>query len=384
MPKYPNDRQLKLKTEPGRYTAERNLYLVVGKGGARSWSLIYTSPVTGKRREYGLGSAEVVTLAEARDKADELRLDIKKGSDPIEDKKTKKSRAKADATTFGTYVEAWITGQETRKENPLRAGTIRNMRGALKNLPGTFTDKKIASITSEHVIAELRPIWRKAPNVGVLVQKIMENVLDAARAEKLREGENPARWKGNLETMKHAFPRPKHDTHHAAMPYADIPEWFAANDFDAAKFLALTVARSSEARLAQWSEFDLDAKLWTIPPERMKSRRQHRVPLSDAALAILERTARTRSPFVFNGGKTGQATLLKKIGRPGITAHGFRSSFRDWAFEETDHSREIIEMSLAHAVGDATERAYRRGDALEKRRALLRDWAAFVISKTAD
>nr|WP_245415902.1 site-specific integrase [Mesorhizobium denitrificans] len=375
-----------LKKKPGRYLAGDNLYLVVGKGNARSWAFIYTSPVTGKRREFGLGSEKGMTLAAARDEADELRPKIRKGFDPIEDKKSTKSQAKAGAKaiTFGEYVDDWIKALETRKEKPLRPGTIRNMRGAMKNLSEAFTTKKIADISGEDVIAELKPIWARTPNVGVLVQNIMERVFDVARVEKKREGENPARWKANLKTLDHLFLKPDPhdpDKHHPAMPYKDISAWFAGNECDLLKFLVLTAARSTEARLAQWSELDLDQKIWTIPAARMKSKRQHKVPLTDAAVSIIERQTRTRSPFIFNGGKFAQAHLVKKIGVPGVTVHGFRSAFRDWALEQSDHSREIIEMSLAHAVGNKTERAYRRGDAIDKRRVLLQDWEKFVTSK---
>jgi len=375
--KYPNDRQLKLRTAPGRVSVAPNLFLVIGQGGARSWSLIYTSRVTGQRREYGLGSAHDVTLAEARAMAEELRPKIKRGYDPIEEKKNDRRQAQADATTIGMYLDEWIVSRGQQKK--WRAGTERNIRGALKNLPESFMGLKIAEVTSENVIAELEPIWSGAPNVGALVQNILERALDAATVKKLRQGDNPARWRNFLDQV---FTRPSTGSHHKAIPFKDIPDWYAQNDFDPLKLLVLTATRSSEVRLARWSEIDLDAKVWTIPAERMKSKRQYRVPLTDAAIVILDRIERTQSPFVFRGGKLAQATMVLKIGRPGYTAHGFRSAFRDWAFEETDHSREIIEMSLAHAVGDATERAYRRGDAIEKRRALLKDWADYVTSKS--
>ncbi|RFC67787.1 tyrosine-type recombinase/integrase [Mesorhizobium denitrificans] len=376
---YLNDRQLKLRTEPGRYAAAPNLYLVVSKGKTRTWAFIYTSPVTGKRRELGLGSAGLVTLAEARAKADELRGEVKKKPkkgekkfDPLEEKKEAKQEVEASTLTFGAYLETWISKQQEE----WRDSTLRNIRVALRNVPQSFNDLKVASITDADVVDAITPIWKKA--AGPVVQNIMERVLDFAIFHKKRTGANPARWRNHLDQN---FKRPKKHEHHNAMPYKGIPAWFATIDFDPLKLLVLTATRSNEVRLAQWSEFDLEAKVWTIPGERMKNGNEFSVPLTDAAVAVVERQTRTRSPFVFKRGGIVASTLVRKIGVPGITAHGFRSSFSDWAFAETDHSQEIIEMSLAHTVGNATTRAYRRGNAIEKRRALMQDWSDFVTSK---
>lgn len=375
MAKYLNDRQLKTKTEPGRYAAARNLYLVVGKKeGARSWVLLYTSPATGKRREYGLGSVQDVTLAEARGKADELRPKIKNGYDPIEGRDSEKKKAKAEGTTFGDYAEEWIKA----REGAWRGSRATSIRNGLKNHAGDLTKLPLSKIESQDVIAVLKPIFKSAPVVAGVLQNVMERVLDAARVEGLREGENPARWRNYLS---HHFTRRADYVHHPALPYADVPEWFATCKSDCLKLLVLTALRSGEVRGARWEEFDLENRLWTIPGHRMKAGRRHRVPLSDAALEIINRQERkAKDPFVFGGGRIAPSTLMRHVGRKGVTVHGFRSAFRDWAFEETDHSREIIEMSLAHVVGDATERAYRRGDALEKRRALLNDWMTFVTT----
>lgn len=364
--------QLQAKKEPGRYAAAANLYLVVSKGKTRSWAFIYTSPVTGKRREFGLGSADDLSLKDAGIEADKLRAKIKgEGYDPIEDKKAKKQKAEAKVLNFGTYLETWIKGQDHWRDS-----TLQNIRVALRNVPADFNDKKVAEITTDHVIEVLKPIWKKA--AGPVVQNIMERVFDSATFHKKRDGANPARWKNHLDQE---FKRSKNGKNHPAMPYKNIPAWFSTIDFDLLKLLVLTATRSNEVRLAQWSEFDLEAKIWTIPGERMKNSKEYRVPLTDAAVTIIEKQTRTRSPFVFKRGGIAPATVVRKIGVPGITAHGFRSSFSDWAFAETDYPEEIIQMSLAHTVGNATTRAYRRGDAIEKRRALLQDWADFVTSK---
>jgi integrase len=378
MAKHLNDRQLTTKTAPGRYLAAKNLYLVIGKrAGARSWVFMYVSPVTGKRREYGLGSTESVTLAKARTEADKLRVQIAEGRDPVEQKKEQKRQAKADATTFGDYAEDWIKAREGK----WRSSRGASMRGALKNHAENLTKMAIAKIESKDVIDVLKPVFKSAPVVAGLLQTTIERVLDAARVDGLREGENPARWRNHLSLR---FERRTNYEHHEAMPYNDIPEWFAACNYDPLKLLVLTALRSAEIRGAQWDEFDLDAKVWTIPAKRMKANRDHRIPLTDAAIEILNRQPRKPDdPFVFGGGRIASSTFMRQVGVTGVTVHGFRSSFRDWAFEETDHSREVIEVALAHVVGDQTERAYRRGDALEKRRALMSDWANYVTSKKA-
>lgn len=371
MVKYLNDRQLKTKTEPGRYAAARNLYLVVGKKeGARSWVLLITD-ASGKRREIGLGSVQDVTLAEARDKADELRPQIKKGHDPIAEKK----KQKAEATTFGEYAEEWVQA----REKEWRGSRAKSIRAALKNHAASLTAMTLGKIETKDVLDVLRPVFKSSPVVAGLLQNVIERALDAARVEGLRAGENPARWRNHLS---HHFTRRTDYDHHPAMPYVEIPEWYALCQSDCLKLLVLTALRSTEVRGARWEEFDLENKVWTIPGQRMKAGRPHRVPLTDAVLAVLNRQVRKpQDPFVFGGGRIASSTLMRHVGRAGVTVHGFRSSFRDWAFEETDHPREIVEVALAHVVGDMTERAYRRGDALEKRRALLRDWADLVTSK---
>jgi integrase len=238
--------------------------------------------------------------------------------------------------------------------------------------------QKIDRIQTDDVLKVLNPRWREKNVTAHRLRSRLEELLDAAKVAKLRSGENPALWRGHLE---HHF-RVKvtnRTKHFAAMPYEEVPAFFAVAR-DILKFLILTACRSGEVRQAQWSEFDLDNAVWTIPAERMKMQRPHRVPLSSAALEVLSRQKRS-GPFVFKRGRLAATTLTRNI--PGeYTAHGFRSSFRDWCSEATDTSSEVAEMALAHAVKNQVEAAYRRGDLLEKRRVLMEQWSNYVTNQS--
>ena len=261
----------------------------------------------------------------------------------------------------------------------------------LRTDAASLADKGLDEITTEDVLAVLKPIWLTKNETASRVRGRIERVLDAAKARGLRTGENPARWRGHLANLL-----PKRQKlqrgHHAAMPYRDVPGFLnllRVSDGVSARaleFLILSASRSGEVLGAQWPEIDRDGKVWTVPGGRMKAGREHRVPLTNRMLKILDEMELIRSgPFIFPGQKRGRPLsgmamemLLRRMKIENATVHGFRSAFRDWAAEETSFPREVAEAALAHIVGDATERAYRRGDALEKRRMLMDAWADFV------
>ena len=254
----------------------------------------------------------------------------------------------------------------------------------------TFRPKAIAAIQTDDILAVLEPVWEKVPETARRVRMRLEKVLDAARVRGYRSGENPARWKGHLDHLlvKHGNATRKH---HAAMAWADVPNFMRELEVRegtaalAFRFLILTASRTSEVLNAQWSEIDLTAATWMIPAERMKSRRPHRVPLSHAAMEVLRHVAGQHKHFVFprpaNDGPLSNMALLmvlRRLKREGVTAHGMRSAFRDWASESTNFSREVCEAALAHTVENATEAAYRRGDLFQKRKALMGEWGKFT------
>ena len=250
------------------------------------------------------------------------------------------------------------------------------------------------AIGTDDVLSVLRPVWNQKPETARRIRMRIERILDAARVGGHRQGDNPARWRGHLEVL---LPKPGKLVrgHHAALPYTEVPAFVAAlrsREAPAARaleFLILTASRSAEVRGMVWREVDLAAALWTVPKERMKAKREHRVPLARPLVDLLGRTKNPEAapdalvlPTSVGTAFSDMAftALLKRMDRDEITTHGFRSSFRDWAADETDHPREVIEAALSHLVGDETERAYRRGDALAKRRHLMDDWAAFCLS----
>jgi integrase len=301
-------------------------------------------------------------------------------------------RAQREIPTFGTLADDVIAAHETSWRNEKhKAQWIRTLlvdAAALRSM-------RVDRITTDDVLNVLKPIWTEKPETASRLRGRIERVLDAAKAKNYRSGENPARWKGHLKNLLGERQRLTRG-HHAAMPFKDVPAFMRelrAREATAAlalEFLILTAARSGEVRGARWSEFDLDAKVWTVPAERMKAGREHRVPLGEPALAVLDKvkslTDGVPDALVFAGPKKGAGlsdaafhALLSRMGisRTTATPHGFRSSFRDWAGEASPFPRELAETALAHVVGDATERAYRRGDALEKRRKMMEEWASF-------
>ncbi|MGA7450875.1 MAG: integrase arm-type DNA-binding domain-containing protein [Rhodoplanes sp.] len=370
--------------KPGKYEDGHGLRLVVSPSGARKWVLRFMR--AGKRVEMGLGSAADVTLAQAREKAADARRLVKAGKDPVAARRAERAAA-ADGETFGPFALKLIDTIETGFRNQKHRA---QWRTTLTTYAAPIWNKRLADIETDDVLTCLKSIWQAKAETASRVRGRIERVLDAAAARGLRSRDNPARWRGHLANLL-----PKHQKfsrgHHAAMPFDDVPAFVArlreaeGVSAPALEFAILTAARSGEVLGARWSEIDLTGKVWTVPEARTKAAREHRVPLTDRAVAILEIMASTRaSDFVFPGAKRGASLsvtaltmVMRRTGAGEFTVHGFRSAFRDWAGERTNFPREVAEAALAHVVGNETERAYRRGDALEKRRALMEAWAKF-------
>lgn len=366
--------------KPGKHSDGGNLYLIVSPTGSRKWVLRFTW--RGKAKEMGLGSATAVPLADAREKAAEARRKVAQGLNPIDERKRDYG-----IPTFGamadTVCDALAAGFRNEKHKAQWKMTLTTYAGPLRPLP-------VDTVGTDDVLAVLKPIWQQKPETASRVRGRIEKVLDAAKAKGLRHGENPARWRGHLD---HLLPKPSKLArgHHAAMPYEGVSAFLGdlrareATAAAALEFCILTAARSGEVLGALWSEIDLGKRLWTVPAGRMKAGREHRVPLSGRTVAILERMAKVQtSDFVFPGQKAKKPLsnmalemMLRRMKIEDATVHGFRSSFRDWAGNESSFPREVVETAMAHVIGDKAEQAYRRGDALDKRRKLMEAWASY-------
>ena len=389
-------------TKPGRYADGGGLYLNVAPGGTKSWLFMFKAQ--GKRTELGLGSLISVPLAEARRKAQTAREAIGRGDDPRAALKPKTA-----AQSFGQCADDLISSMEGAWRNPKHRQQWRTtlsgeydpkrIRGDRKSHEAHQTALRrlrstpVNQVGTDHVLAVLSPIWSVMPETASRVRGRIEAVLSAAKAKGHRTDENPAQWRGHLDRL---LPRPEKLSargHMAALPYAELPDFICrlrereSVSRLALEFAILTATRSGEVRGARWSEIDRNEKIWTIPPERMKVGKAHRVPLSDRAIEILDRMKLIASnDFIFPGGRSGKPlsdAILGKVAKEiggSITAHGFRSTFRDWAGDETSFAREVAEAALAHAVGDRVEAAYRRGDALSKRRELMQAWSDYCAS----
>ncbi len=389
---------LRVKTaKPGRYGDGGKLYLLVRSAEAAWWVFRYTA--AGKMREIGLGPARgqnAVTLARARDKAAELYRMVEDGLDPLAvreaEVEAKAAEAKASARraiTFRDVAIDYIAAQAPGWDNPKHKAQWGSTLEAYA-FPH-LGDLPIAEVTTDHVLAVLQPIWHAKPETATRLRGRIESVLTAATVKGLRASDNPARWRGHLAELLPARSKVAPVKHHTALPFAELPAFFlrlqAADGLGARalEMAILTAGRTNEVLGAVWAEIDLDAALWTIPPARMKARREHRVPLSAPAVALLHKLATIRTgKHVFAGQRDGKALsnmallmTLRRMKRADLTAHGFRSTFRDWAAETTAFPSEVVEMALAHAVGSRVEAAYRRGDLFEKRRKLMNDWGAF-------
>jgi integrase len=371
-------REVAALAKPGRHSDGGGLYLNVTASGARSW--VFMWKLAGKRREMGLGSLRDVSLAKARQRAADAREKLADGLDPLA------ARDRPKAMTFGEAADAFIESMSGSWRNEKHRA---QWKMTLTVYCETFRSKPIADIGTEDVLTVLKPLWTAKPETASRLRGRIERVLDFARACGQRFGENPARWRGHLDAI---LPKRAKLTrgHHKAMPFDEVPTFMASlRERDgiaprALEFAILTAARSGEVLGARWDEVNFDAGLWIVPATRMKAGRIHRIPLSGRAVEILRQMEQARlSEFVFPGLKrnrplSGMALemVLRRM-KVDVTVHGFRSAFRDWAGERTTFPREVAEAALAHLVGDAVERAYRRGDALEKRRQLMGAWARF-------
>ena len=383
--------QIDKMTTLGLHRVADGLYLQVRQNGAKSWILRYQR--NGRSRMMGLGPAKLVNRSDAIARARRAQVQLMDGIDPIDTRRQTLAPSKPIkiAPTFevfaGSYIEAHRAGWANAKHVQQWENTLATYAyPVLGKMP-------VSDIGVEDVLKVLKPIWTTKPETASRLRGRIEQILGAAEAAKHRTGPNPASWKGALRHLLPALSTVQRVEHHAAVPYGEVPKLFATigeRDGQSARALAfvlLTAARSGEVRGARWSEIDLKEKVWVVPAERMKMKREHRVPLSDAAIAALPRQG-SPNALVFPGAK-GKAlsdmsliTAMRRILGMGSTVHGLRSSFRDWAAEATDFPREIVESALAHQVGNEVERAYLRTSFFDKRRDLMDAWAAFVVGSS--
>lgn len=364
------------------------LYLYVNSNGARSWVL--RSVVADVRRHMGLGSYPAVTLAMAREKARQAREEIFAGVDPILKRKQLASALRAQQVSQKTFEDAaksYLSAHGDSWKNPKhRAQWTSTLQTYAYPIVGNLL---VSDISHTHILSVLEPIWKTKNETAVRLRGRIESVLDWATVRGLRSGENPARWKGNLDILLPAPNKVKKVAHHAAVGLDVMPAFMVklrsqvGISARALEFAVLCASRSGEVRGAAWDEVDLEKAIWTIPAERMKAKKEHRVPLSPDALNLLNaQTKQEGSPLIFPGRKgqpLSDMSLLAVMRRMEVDAvpHGFRSTFRDWVGEKTSYPREVAEAALAHALESKVEAAYRRGDALDKRREMMRDWAIF-------
>jgi len=378
------------------------LYLVVKASGAKSWSFVFFW--NGKRSEMGLGRVVDVPLGRARELVAIARAQLRDGINPIVARKAAQAAAERDAAihTFGIEAEAYIdvhgAGFRNEKHKWQWRATLSIERGDDGKFKDTgfclsLRDLPIADVDTKAVLEVLQPIWHTKQETASRVRGRIERVLDAAKVKGLRDGENPARWRGHLSTLLPKRQKLAARGHQRAMPYADVPAFVArlhgskAMAALALEWTILAAARTGETVGGKLTELDRKARVWTVPADRIKAGREHRVPLTDRMMEILALadTARDEgNPHIFAGpgqhrplSNMAMMQLMKRMAVD-ATVHGFRSAFRDWAGDETDFAREVAEAALAHVVGDETERAYRRGDALERRRKLMTAWSEYL------
>jgi integrase len=389
--------QVKNARKPGRLCDGGNLHLQVKaapEDGIRK-SFIFRYALPGKKaREMGLGGCDNVTLAEARNRAAEYRKLVGQGIDPIEHREAQRAAA-AKAMTFDQCAAEFIKAHQASWRNAKHTyqwpSTIKNF------VSPVFGSLPVGSVDTSLVMKALEPIWSTKPETATRVRGRIEAILDWAKVSGYRDSENPARWRGHLDKLLPRRSKVRAVEHLAALPYSEMGAFMMAlreregTAARALEFAILTAARTGEVLGALWDEIDFSAKLWTMPAGRMKGHREHRVPLSDQSLALLKPLYENRgnNTHVFPGDRRACLSnmallmLLRRMGKADLTAHGFRSTFRDWAGDATTFQREIVEAALAHIIGDKAEQAYRRGDALEKRRKLMVAWGEFCDGQGA-
>lgn len=377
--------------KPGATADGGGLYLKITATGNASWQ--YRYQLAGRRRMMGLGPCSIVTLAQARERAAEARKLTAQGIDPLDSKKAEQTATRARQTTFDDMAKDYIAAHRPGWRNAKHAQQWENTLAQYAS--PKIGNKTIDAITTDDVLSILRELWQAKAETASRLRNRIELVIDAARAQGLSVAPNPAAWRGHLDKLLPKRSKASR-THHAAMDYRELPAFFKAlhDDRSSASSIALqltilTACRTSEVLNSKGTEFDIANKLWTIPGERMKAGRAHRVPLVDEVLALLKGLD-LEEGYVFPGAREGRplsnmsmAMVLRRLKHPDLTVHGFRSTFRDWCAEETHYPNIVAEQALAHAVGNAVEAAYRRGDLLEKRRALMVEWAQYCLSATA-
>ncbi|MBA4142317.1 MAG: integrase arm-type DNA-binding domain-containing protein [Nitrosospira sp.] len=374
-------------SKPGVYGDGAGLYIRVTEGRSKHW--IYRFTLAGKEHWMGLGPYPEVSLEEAREATLKARKKRYAGINPISARDAERARAKN--LTFQQCADQYIASHRSGWKNPKHVDQWTN---TIATYCGPVIGKlPVEQVTVGLVMRVLEPIWTtKAETAGRLRGRI-ESILDWATVRGYREGDNPARWKGQLDHLLPNISRVKRITHHAALGYAEMAELMltlrqqAGIAARALEYAILTACRSGEVRLAAWEEIDLHSRVWIIPGERMKAAKEHRVPLSDAAIAVLNQMDQS-TKFIFPGRTEGRplsdmslSAVLRRMGRDDLTVHGFRSTFRDWASESTAYPRDVAEMALAHSIGNKVEAAYRRGDLFTKRTRMMADWAEFCNKK---
>lgn len=379
--------------KPGRYGDGGGLWLQVSKWGTKSWTFRYM--LGGRARQMGLGSIHTFRLKEARERARQFRQLVADGIDPIEARRSERTAARAENAkrlTFKEAAEKYIAahkaGWRNEKHGDQWAATLERYAFPIAG------DLSVADVDTPHILKILEPIWATKTETASRVRGRIESVLDWAAARNYRQGDNPARWRGHLDKLLPAKTKVRKVKHREAMPYVDVPAFMAtlrgmeSVSARALEFTVLTAARTGETIGARWQEIDLAAKVWNVPASRTKSGREHRVPLPDRIIEMLSTLpTENGNEFVFIGARKSRGLsnmamleLLRGIGDKGLTVHGFRSSFRDWAAEQTNYPREVAEAALAHVVSDRVEAAYRRSDLFEKRRRLMREWSRYCAA----
>lgn len=386
-----SDRQVKAEKKPGRFADGNGLYLQVSQSGAKSW--LFRFMQDGKSREMGLGSTNTVSLAEARTTALECKRLLRDGIDPINDRNERLIKTKTEKNNILTfkhcateYLKAHSASWKSDRHAEIWASSVKRYANpVIGEMPVNLVDRS-------HIMRVLDPIWRTKTETAKKLRGRLESILDWATVQDYRKGENPARWKGHLDKL---LPKPSEVSkvkHFPALPYQEINAFMdelrqrEAPSAMALRLIILTATRSGELRGAVWSEFNLAEATWTIPADRMKAGKEHIIPLCAEAVSILQGLPRmANTDYLFTGAKSGKPLsdvvfkkLMERMGRTDITTHGFRSTFRDWAAEQTSFPREVIENALAHRLKDKAEAAYFRSNLLNKRRELMNKWGEYT------